>query len=222
MSRNIILATIAVFGLALTGCANGGQDPETAPTAAQETSQPSAEPTAEETAGAPMEEERPSTASSSGEYAFATGMTFGKFEIPGEPREDFLKIMKRYDEDVEDVSFLQVKVDNRESDVEAAVMEVRGYDADGNEYLFVGPEEILDTMFAEDQSKMDYDKEYMKFFDEFTDSASPGEVQEFTLISMDKLPDEFARVMVDAGGSLGEVEAVTMEEAKEQGYPLDF
>lgn len=159
--------------------------------------------------------------SSTPEYAFATGMTFGKFTVPGKPDTGFLKLMERYGE-VENASFVNVKIDNREGQDKAWVMNVRVYDAAGTEYLFVDPRDLLDKMFDEDQSKMDYDTEYMKYFDKFGDTVSKGEIDTMTLISLDKLPSEISRVIVDTGAFAGDVEAVTIDEAATQGYPLDF
>ena len=167
-----------------------------------------------------MEEEPTITAKTAGEYAYASGMTFGKFEIPGEPDKGFVEIMKRYDDTV-DPKFVNVKVDNRQADESAAVVEVRIYDAAGEEYMFVSPLDLLDAMRDEDESKIDYDTEYMKYWDKYNTSVSMGQMATETLISLDDLPDEFNRVIVNTGLG-GEVEAVTIEEAQEQGYPLDF
>ena len=216
------VAGLTALALTLSSCASAS-DPASAPAPSDSPASPSS-PEAIETA-LPEPSSSSTDAPSQGQpnsWAFASVATIGKFEIPGSTDEGFLDLMKRYDDDVSKVQFINVKVDNREADEEVWVREVRGYDASGKEYMFVDPVEFLDAMFEEDSTKMDYDDEYMKYFDQFQDTASPGEVHEFELITMDELPKEgFSRVIVDTG-NLNEVEAVTMEEAKSQGYPLDF
>ena len=220
--KKTFLASAVLVAVALTGCSSSSGTPAPAKSASPEVSATPTESAAPLT-GTDDVPASPSERTASTAWAFATGYTFGKFEIPGEPMDDFLDIMKRYDEEgAKEATFISVKVDNRESDEEVWVREARGYDADGNEYKFIDPVELLDMMFEEDDSKMDYDDEYMKYFDEFQETASPGEVHEFQLITFDELPEDgFRRVMVDTG-NLNEVEAVPMEEAESQGYPLDF
>lgn len=212
MHKKLALALIAA-ALCLTVTACGGSTP--ASESAASTPAP-----VEETSGAPMEEEPTITAKTAGEYAYATEMTFGKFEIPGDPDKGFVDIMKRYDKTV-DPKFVNVKVDNREGYESAGVVEVRIYDKAGEEYKFVSPLDLLDAMRDEDESKIDYDTEYMKYWDKYNTSVSMGQLATETLISLDDLPDEFARVIVNTGIG-GDIEAVTLDEAVEQGYPLDF
>lgn len=222
MKKTLLAVPLLSAALLLVACgaSNSGNEGSTAPSTGSTPSSTESSPATASTSTATETSEV--TEQAQGDYAFAIGNTIGKFTIPGQPDKGFMEIMKRYDDDVSMFTSVNVKVDNRQSDVEAGIIEIRGYDAAGKEYLFLDPVDILDAMFQEDQSKMDYDKEYMKYFDEFTDSASPGEVDEFLLMSGDKLPDEFAKIIVNAGGMVGEVEAVTMEEAKAQGIPLDF
>lgn len=224
MKKSLTLFAAALV-LTLTAC--GGQ-PAAQPTPADEPiatastkEQPpaSSEPT-ESLEGDPMEYEAGSLTGT--DYAFAVGMVIGKFSIPGSADKDLLEVMKRYDDDISSLTFVNVTMDNRQGDEEAHAAEIRAYDAAGKEYLFLSASTIVDAMYAEDKTKMDYDTEYMELFDRYTDSAKPGEVDEFLMVTGDKLPDEFARITVNAGGLIGEVDAVTLEEGKAQGMPLDF
>lgn len=213
MKSKPLTALAAATLLALTGCnaTTTTEQPETATTtaAAPATASPTTIP-----------DQPDARAPTTMEYAFATGMTFGKFRIPSDPDKGFLKLMERYDDDTDQVQFVTVKVDNREGFDNAGITEIRGYDKDGKEYLFVDPSDILDMMFEEDQSKLDYDKEYMPYFEKFADPVSVGEVGEQYFLTMDELPNEFRRVIVKVSGE--DVEAVTVDEAEEQGIPLDF
>jgi len=221
MKKFVFLPVAAA--LALAGCSSTPEaEPTASPTIAEavETTAPATSATSS-TAG---ESESQQPADDSSGYAFATGMTFGKFTLPGKPDDGFLKIMKRYDDadELGDVSFVNIKIDNRQADEKAWVTEVRVYDEAGSEYLYVSPVDLLDAMFEKDQSKMDYESEYMKYFDKYNTQVSQGAVGTETLISLDPLPKDIARVIVNTGGFAGDIEAVTIEDAKSQGYPLDF
>lgn len=216
MKKTLAPLTVAL-ALILTAC--GGQ-PSAQPAPTETSAAASSSLTASNEPGAPMEYEPGALTGT--DFAFAVGMVFGKFSIPGTADKDFLEVMKRYDEDTSNLTFINVAMDNRHGDQEAHAAEVRVYDKAGKEYLFKPAIDFLEAMFEKDQTKMDYDKEYMKFFDRYTDSAKPGEVDEFLMISGDKLPESFERITVNAGGLVGETDAVTLEEGNAQGMPLDF
>lgn len=206
---------VVAVGLTLTGCS--------AQPAAESTDRSISAPTsatALTTEALGPEAEPSSEAGTDDQFAFATGMTFGKFTVPGESDKGFTSIMKRYDDDLDNLTYLNVLVDNRDGNDTIRIGEVRIYDEEGNESMYVSPLLFLDKMYEIDESKMDYESEYMKYFDEFNEGVSMGKKTTATLISLDKMPEKISRIIVKS--NLGEVEAWTLKDARDQGYPMDF
>lgn len=174
------------------------------------------------------------------EYAFATGMTFGKVTTSGKPSPELDAFLDAAGEDAgdayeDDFTFWTVTIDNREGHAEAFPYEFRAYDKDGSEYIF---KRTLDLVEAVQQQLPDAPdatedspewKAYEKRFDLYEAAfesesvvANPGALKKFTVVTGDDLPEEFTRMSIDLGGLVGEAEVITMEDANSQGYPMDF
>lgn len=220
---------ILALGLALTLSACGSPAPDAAPAAPEQSvAQPSApsasasvDPVAKaagEALGAPMEYEEGALTGT--EFAFAINNTFGKFTLPGKPDPELAPLIAKLDGAV--ATFVTVTVDNREGFDEAFINSIRGYDAAGEEYVFERAIDVVGILHDElTDSQMSYDK-YSELFDKHDGSAARGQVKEFLMVSGDELPESFKRIAVDAGGLVGEVDAVTLAEGVAQGMPLEF
>lgn len=232
MNKSVFLLPALALAMGLASCS-----------ASQPDSAASEIPTASATAVEPSVTPAPSATAvedTTAEYAFATGMTFGKIHTAGEPSPElraFLKAAAEAEGDTydDDFTFWTVKIDNREGQAEAFPNEFRAYDKDGGEYLFVGTldlvEVVQDQLPDAPDAKVDspewksYEKLFSKYeaaFDSEQLVANPGAVKEFTVVTGDELPDEFTRMTIDLGGLVGEAEVIPLEDAQSQGYPLDF
>lgn len=228
------LPLMLVAGLALAGCSSSAEPSS----GASETPTPApSSPTAEATTA-----ESPTVdPEASDEYAFATGMTFGKVARSGEPSKELKAFLEASSEaqgeDYKDVlQFWTVKIDNREGFEDAFVNGLFGYDEAGKEYTFV---RTLDLVEATQEALPDAPenataesaewKQHKELFDLYSAafeseqySAKPGAVKEFIVVTGDELPSEFAKMTIDLGGLVGEADVITLEDAESQGYPLDF
>ena len=228
MKKFAPFALLAIAGLALTACGAADTQTEPMPVEASTSATPSlVEPTKE--------------SSSPDEYAFATGMTFGKVTTSGKPSKEldaYLEaVSKSVGEDMEDeMTFWTVKIDNREGLEVAFPNELRAYDSKGEEYLFVRTLDIVEavneklpelsdkaTLESEEwKAHQKLNDKYIAAFESESLSANPGAVKEFTVATGDDLPDDFAKMTIDLGGLVGEADVITMNDAESQGYPLDF
>lgn len=232
--RKTGLAVLAIAGLALTACGAADAQTEPMPVEASASATPSLTATPE-----PVEPTKESF--SPDEYAFATGMTFGKVTTSGKPSKEldtYLEaVSKSVGEDIEgEMTFWTVKIDNREGLEKAFPNELRAYDSKGKEYLFVRMLDIVEAVNEQlpelsEKATLESDewKDHKKLHDLYiaaseseTSSANPGAVKEFTVVSGDELPDEFSKMTIDLGGLVGEADVITMDDAESQGYPLDF
>lgn len=210
---------ILVAGLALAGCGSADTTPE-AKSPLAETVAPSESVASD----APMEfEVEPSAITvDSNLYAMA-GMTAGKFNLGKavEPDEELLSALKKADPEA-DWQFIELTIDNREGSEEAFNHEIRAYDAAGQEYGFVRPIELLDPL-REELGDTGFPFElYEKLWEKYDQTANPGAVQKFVMITGDSIPSELNRVTVSFGGMVGEADAITVEDAEAQGMPMDF
>lgn len=227
---------ILIAGLALTGCGEANTPENSQPV--EITPPASASPATE--SAKPMPSETDSTMVEP-QYAFATGMTFGKLTTDGKPGSELKAFLEGAQESVgeeigDEFTYWTLKIDNREGTESAFPNQFRAYDDAGKEYLFVrtldlveGVNDQLPPAPLEAASDSTEWKEYEKMFDlyeaafEAEDySANPGAVKEFVIVSGDDLPSEFAKMTIDLGGLVGEADVITLEDAESQGYPLDF
>lgn len=175
------------------------------------------------------------------EYAFATGMTFGKVTTTGKPGKELDAFLSAAAETVGEeypagFEYWTVKIDNRDGFEVAFPNELRVYDEAGNEYLFIrgidlveaAQEEMPDAPENATGDSPEW-KEHERLFGLYESafeaenySANPGAVKEFTVVTGDDLPDDIARITIDLGGLTGEADVITLEDAQSQGYPLDF
>lgn len=228
------LAVLAIAGLALTACGATDAQTEPMPVEASTSATPSLTATPE-----PVDPSKDSP--SPDEYAFATGMTFGKVTTSGKPSKEldtYLEaVSKSVGESMEDeMTFWTVKIDNREGLEAAFPNELRAYDSKGEEYLFARTLDIVEAVNESlpelsDKATLESEewKDHKKLHDMYitaseseTSSANPGAVKEFTVVSGDELPDEFSKMTIDLGGLVGEADVITMDDAESQGYPMDF
>lgn len=232
-----ILPLPIALALLLAGCASS--EPSTIADTAPATS-----PAAEVTPAVEPTQEQPTASTTApgaaSEYAFATGMTFGKVTTSGTPGKELKTFLDGVAESTgegykDEVTFWTVKIDNREGTDEAFPNELRAYDKDGGEHIFI---RSLDLVEAVQEQLLDAPdapadspewKSYEKMFDMYSAAfeaesykAKPGAVKEFTILTIDDLPDEIAKMTIDLGGLVGEAEVITLVDAESQGYPLDF
>lgn len=225
---------ILVAGLALAGCSSSTDEPSSASeTATPAPSSPSAE--------APPAESPTADADASEEYAFATGMTFGKVSTSGKPGPELEAFLDHAAEVTgeayeDDLSFWSVTIDNREGTDAAFPNELRVYDQSGEEYLFARSIDFVEAVnealpdapanaSADSDEWKAYEERmdlYRAAFDAEDSVANPGAVKEFVVVSADDLPSELTKLTIDLGGMIGEADVITLEDAESQGYPLDF
>lgn len=230
-----LVPALAVAALALVGCSAADSAPE--PSAPVETTTVAAQST-EATAEAA---ETPTPSGIADEYAFATGMTFGKVATEGQPSNELDAYLRAAGEAIgepydDSLTFWTVKVDNREGFEAAAPYQLRVYDTAGNEVLFVRPLDLVEAV-EEEMPEAPEDataespewKAYEELFDLYKAAfeaenflANPGAVKEFTIVTGDDLPDEIVKMTIDLGGMVGEADVITVSDAEAQGYPLDF
>lgn len=229
-----VLSTLALSSVALVGCSVTAEEP--APTAVSESSAPATvKPEATEKPAAE------SNGTDEPEFAFATGMTFGKVTRSGEPSKELKAFLEASSEaqgeDYEDVlQFWTVKIDNREGFEDAFVNGLFGYDEAGKEYTFIRTLDLVEATHealpdapenataesAEWKQHKELFELYSAAFESEQYSAKPGAVKEFTVVTGDELPSEFAKMTIDLGGLVGEADVITLEDAESQGYALDF
>ena len=219
--------------LLLAGCASS--EPSTTDAAPATSSATEVAPTNEPTQEQPAVETTATGTTS--EYAFATGMTFGKVATSGAPGKELKTFLDGVAEFTgegykDEVTFWTVKIDNREGFEAAFPNEFRAYDKDGGEYLFIRGLDLVEAVqeqLPDAPAESPEWKSHEKLFDMYSAafeaesySAKPGAVKEFTIVTIDDLPDEIEKMTIDLGGLVGEAEVITLVDAKSQGYPLDF
>ncbi|MGC0270823.1 hypothetical protein ACPROK_14780 [Glutamicibacter soli] len=235
MKKLLIASSTLALSLALVSCSGGSEPaPATTPSEAPAASAAPVESSASTSASKPADE------SGVKEYAFATGMTFGKVATSGKPSPELDAFLDAAGEDAgdayeDDFTFWTVTIDNREGHAEAFPYEFRAYDKDGSEYIFKRTLDLVEAVqeqlpdapdATEDSPEW---KAYEKRFDLYEAAfesesvvANPGALKKFTVVTGDDLPEEFMRMSIDLGGLVGEAEVITLEDANSQGYPMDF
>lgn len=232
-----ILPLPLALALLLAGCASSES-------AAITDTAPSTSPAIEVTPAVEPTQEQPTAKTTapgaSSKYAFATGMTFGKVTTSGTPDKELKTFLDGVAEFTgegykDEVTFWTVKIDNREGTDEAFPNELRAYDKDGGEYIFIRSLDLVEAVQEQLPDAPDAPaespewKSHEKLFDMYSAafeaesySAKPGAVKEFTIVTIDDLPDELAKLTINLGGLVGEADVITMDDASSQGYPLDF
>lgn len=235
MKKTLITSAALLLALGLASCSGSQPDASGESATAVESS-----PTTTASA-APSSESEPVIEEEGGhEYAFATGMTFGKVLTDAEPSNALVSYLRaasdamgeEYDNEF---TFWTVKIDNREGFDAAAPSQLRAYDKDGGEYIFMGTLDLVEAVndqlpdapdaTADSPEWKAYEKLfglYETAFDSESTIANPGAVKEFTIFTGDDLPDEISRMTIDLGGMVGEADVIPIADAESQGYPLDF
>lgn len=168
-------------------------------------------------------EVEPSAITTDSELYAMAGMTAGKFNLGKAmaPDNDLLSALRKADPEA-DWKFVELTIDNREGTEDAFNHEIRAYDADGEEYGFVRPIELLDPLREELGDEVFPFEVYENLWEKYDQTAHPGAVEKFVMITGDSVPNELKRVTVSFGGMVGEADAMTVEDAESQGMPVDF
>lgn len=209
-----------VTALVLTGCSSS-PGPSSSPASGVAETVESETPAASDI---PMEfEAEPAVLTVDSDLYAMSGMTAGKFNLgkPAEPDKELLSALKKVAPDA-DWKFIELTIDNREGSEDAFNHEIRAYDAAGEEYGFVRPIELLDPLREELGDEGFPFEVYEKLWEKYDQTAHPGAVEKFVMITGDSIPNDLKRVTVSFGGMVGEVDAITVDDAESQGMPMDF
>lgn len=220
------LATMSVALLALVGCSNTNDEPQSREEAQQQYADE-----LESQGTDPMEGFGPMKAGEFEVYTMDGGHV--TFDLPADPNSEELAAIEEYREDVsaDPVTYLIADVDNRDGTDSINMYQVTAFDQDGTSYEFSGISEYISDIApstdwdSEDGSYLlpdgtrlpreqgfDLYNQSIDLHNEHLHGASPAERKTMILVHEgDDLPDEFTRVAVWPNGAFEEVEAYPVE-----------